>query len=275
MANIFTKNLISCSYAPTFGYNGFFAYNFAPMQMTMPTPMPFFNIGSSYIMPQQTSGNIFTRRMYRALYNTGGGSSPKINNTPQKTSETKSTADVKKVEKPKPKPKAKVQHKVTTPVSRDLRADFTNTAYQYMGFNEADGSSRIISKSGEWCADFIKYVINETYRDKGLTPPTSDLRIEPGLPHLRVENIKQWGIRHGNYLSVANKSNKAQTIAEKVKKGDIIILRENGASHTGFVTKVYSDGSFDSIEGNRDDRVKTAHYKASDPSLSGFVQLKS
>lgn len=274
MANIFTNNLICCSFAPTFGYNNnYFAYNFAPIQIRM--PIPFFNIGGGFIMGWQTSGNIFTRRMNRTLYHSGGGSRPRINNPTQKASETKSTAAAKEVEKSKRTTKPKVQNKVTKPVSHDLRADFTNTAYKYMGFNEADGSSRMISKSGEWCADFIKYVINESYREKGLIPPTSDLRIEPGMPHLRVENIKQWGIRHGNYLSVANKSNKAQTIAEKVKKGDIIILRENGASHTGFVTKVYADGSFDSIEGNRDDRVKTAHYTASDPSLSGFVQLKS
>ncbi len=88
MANIFTKNLICCSYAPTFGYNSYFTCGFAPMQMAM--PIPFFNIGGGFIMPQQTSGNIFTRRMNRALYYSGGGSSPRINNTPQKASETKS-----------------------------------------------------------------------------------------------------------------------------------------------------------------------------------------
>ena len=157
---------------------------------------------------------------------------------------------------------------------QDLRNDFVKTSKKYLGFNESDGSSKMISKSGEWCADFIKYVINESYRDKGLTPPTSDLRIEPGMPHLRVENIKQWGIKHDTYLPIAGKSNKAETIASKVKPGDVFILREN-ASHTGFVSKVYKDGSFDSIEGNRDDKVTTHHYQANDPTLSGFVQVRS
>ncbi|MCM1338620.1 MAG: CHAP domain-containing protein [Muribaculaceae bacterium] len=157
----------------------------------------------------------------------------------------------------------------------DLRADFLTTSRRYYGYNEADGSSRVISKSPEWCADFIKFVINKTYREKGLTPPTYDLQIEPGMPHLRVENIKQWGINNGTYLPVAGKGNKADIIRNKVKPGDVIILRENGASHTGFVTKVYADGSFDSIEGNRNDRVATAHYSAYNPSLSGFVQVRS
>lgn len=256
------------------GYNGFFACNYAPMPI-LPLQMPFINFGvGNYFPTAPSSGNIFTRRMNRALYSAYGGGGGHI--TTARTENTRKTdhpEKIKSVEKPKTKPK--VQPKVQKPVSRDLRKDFVNTAYKYMGFNEADGSSQMISKSGEWCADFIKYVINESYRNKGLTPPTSDLRIEPDMPHLRVENIKQWGIRHGTYLSVANKSNKVQTITENVKKGDIIILRENGASHTGFVTKVYADGSFDSIEGNRDDRVKTHHYQANDPKLSGFVQVRA
>jgi hypothetical protein len=165
---------------------------------------------------------------------------------------------------------------VSTPVKKtDLRSSFVTDAKKYLGYNEADGSSRKISKSGEWCADFIKYVINETYKEKGLTPPTSDLTIESGYPHLRVENIKQWGIKHNTYLSVVGKSNKDNVIANNVKAGDIMILRENKASHTGFVTKVYSDGSFDTIEGNRDDKVTTFHYNANESQLSGFVQVKS
>jgi len=78
------------------------------------------------------------------------------------------------------------------------------------------------------------------------------------------------------YLSVSGKSanNKAKEIAKHVKSGDILILRDNGASHTGFVTKVYADGSFDTIEGNRNDRVKTHHYgKDEFRDISGFVQV--
>jgi hypothetical protein len=56
-----------------------------------------------------------------------------------------------------------------------------------------------------------------------------------------------------------------------------LILRENGASHTGFVSKINKDGSFDTIEGNvttnGDDKVVKGHYSPSYKDISGFVQL--
>lgn len=182
-------------------------------------------------------------------------------------------AKTKPASKPQYKPAAANNTQKTH--QTDLRNSFINTSMKYMGYNEADGSSKKISQSKEWCADFVKYVINETYRNKGLTPPTADLKIEPGMPHLRVENIKQWGIKNGTYLSLENKQNKADTIKYNVKPGDIFIQRRNKASHTGFVTKVYTDGSFDTIEGNRDDKVSQYHYDANDSKLSGFVQVRS
>lgn len=231
-----------------FGYQKFFAPNVYTMNPFASNTYYERNIFGNRINKQQPVHNTLKTKTY---------SSNNISKTTQ-SSYIKSP----KIEKPKAREK------------QDLRNDFIQTSRKYLGFNEADGSSKMISKSGEWCADFIKYVINESYRDKGLTPPTSDLRIEPGMPHLRVENIKQWGIKHDTYLPIAGKSNKAQTIASKVKPGDVFILREN-ASHTGFVSKVYKDGSFDSIEGNRDDKVTTHHYQANDPMLSGFVQVRS
>ena len=52
-----------------------------------------------------------------------------------------------------------------------------------------------------------------------------------------------------------------------------MIQQSNGASHTGIVTKVYSDGSFDTIEGNTSDQCLARHYSASDAKLSGFVKI--
>jgi len=161
---------------------------------------------------------------------------------------------------------------INTSAKRDFRQDFVKTAKKYMGYNEADGSSRRISRSGEWCADFIKYVLDETYASKGLKTP-SGLHKEWDMPHLRVENIKNWGIKKGMYLDIAHQSNRAKTITDNVKVGDILILRENRASHTGFVTKIYPDGSFDTIEGNRNDKVSTGHYSANHRDISGFVQV--
>ena len=58
-----------------------------------------------------------------------------------------------------------------------------------------------------------------------------------------------------------------------IKKGDIVILNENGASHCGFVTEVNRDGSFKTIEGNRYDKVAEGTYGGNDPELSGFIRL--
>lgn len=164
----------------------------------------------------------------------------------------------------------KINNQVT--IQEDLRSEFLTTASQYMGCNEKDGSWRKISNSKEWCADFITHVVNETYNDHGY----SDLKgfnKKPNSPHMRVEEIKQWGIDNDKYLDVSKTSNEASSIKRNVEKGDIMILRENGASHTGFVQKVYSDGSFLALEGNRKDKVTTHKYQADDKRLSGFVQL--
>ncbi len=147
-------------------------------------------------------------------------------------------------------------------------------AFKYRKLNEADGSWRKISNSKEWCADFIYYVIDETYKEQGKQVPKGlEKALPAGQPHHRVEELKQWGIDNGKYFSIANKKNKGKLVAENVKIGDILILREDGASHTGFVTKVYPDGVFETIEGNRNDKVCRVRYSPNYHEISGFVQL--
>lgn len=167
------------------------------------------------------------------------------------------------------------KEEVTSPIkskasinSKDLKNSFTSNAMKYMGYNEKDGSSRKFSNSGEWCADFVTYVVKESYKEKGLKAPE-------WFGHHRTEILRQQAKEHDKYLCITNKTDRANTIKEKVHVGDIMILRENNASHTGFVSKIYKDGSFDTIEGNRDDKVSKGHYKANDPELSGFVQLSA
>lgn len=156
-----------------------------------------------------------------------------------------------------------------------LQEGLIKTAFKYRGLNEADGSWRQISNSKEWCADFIYHVIDETYKEQGKSVPKGlEKELPPGKPHHRVEELKQWGITNGKYIQTANKKNKGQLIAERVKPGDILILREDGASHTGFVTKVYPDGVFETIEGNRNDKVCRVRYSPNYHEISGFVQLR-
>ena len=71
-------------------------------------------------------------------------------------------------------------------------------------------------------------------------------------------------------------SNRAEFIAKNIKPGDIMIEKNHptqGKSHTGIVVKVYSDGSFDTVEGNSGNAVKKNHHKANSLTLSGFVTL--
>lgn len=155
-----------------------------------------------------------------------------------------------------------------------IREGMVKNALKYRGLNEADGSWRQISNSKEWCADFIYHVIDETYKEQGKPVPKGlENELPPGKPNHRVEELKQWGIDNGKFFQTANKKNKGKLIAENVKPGDILILREDGASHTGFVTKVYSDGVFETIEGNRNDKVCRVRYSPNYHEISGFVQL--
>lgn len=161
------------------------------------------------------------------------------------------------------KPTKPKEHK-----SNYIGINLANNAKQYLGYNEADGSSQKFSDSKEWCADFVSYVVKETYRAKGLTPPQ-------GFGNHRVEILKQWGIKNNKYYSLTDKTDKAKAIKNDIKIGDILILRENGASHTGFVSKINSDGSFEAIEGNRYDKVAIGKYSPNNPEISGFIQLTS
>lgn len=200
----------------------------------------------------------------------------KIGNTPietpntDKTTPTNKTNKSEKSNKPAQTKPTKTKHHVT---KGEFRNALLINAEKYLGYNEADGSSKKISLSGEWCADFIAFIIEETSRQKGIRPPKSLVELPYGEPNRRVEDIKQWGIRHGKFIETVNKSNKAEYISKNIKPGDILILRENGASHTGFVTKVYKNGYFDTIEGNREDKVTRFRYSPYYSDISGFVRV--
>lgn len=159
-----------------------------------------------------------------------------------------------------------INNTTTSKNNEQIGNNLALNARKYLGYNEADGSYKKFSNSTEWCADFVSYVVDETYKSKGLTPPT-------GFANPRVENLKNWGIKNNKYFSIADKNNKEKLIAENIKTGDILILRENNASHTGIVSKVNKDGTFEAIEGNRTDKVGIGKYRPDNSQISGFVQL--
>ena len=212
-------------------------------------------------------------------------SSPSVSPTKEKTqsektNDVKTTPEKTKSQKEDNSSKINSSQKANSQphkVKREptIREGMVKNALKYRGLNEADGSWRQISNSKEWCADFIYHVIDETYKQQGKSVPKGlEKELPPGKPHHRVEELKQWGIANNKYIQTANKKNKGQLIAERVKPGDILILREDGASHTGFVTKVYPDGVFETIEGNRNDKVCRVRYSPNYHEISGFVQLR-
>lgn len=212
-------------------------------------------------------------------------SSPSVSPTKEKSQsekndDVKTTPEKTKSQKEDNSSKINSSQKVNSQphkVKREptIREGMVKNALKYRGLNEADGSWRQISNSKEWCADFIYHVIDETYKQQGKSVPKGlEKELPPGKPHHRVEELKQWGIDNGKFFQTANKKNKGKLIAENVKPGDILILREDGASHTGFVTKVYSDGVFETIEGNRNDKVCRVRYSPNYHEISGFVQLR-
>ena len=122
--------------------------------------------------------------------------------------------------------------------------------------------------SQAWCADFVTSITKRAYEAKGMQVPS-------GCGSSAVAGLRSWGQSNNVYLDTASNSNKANAIAQNVKPGDIMIQERNGASHTGIVTKVYSDGSFDTVEGNSSDAVKARHYTADSSVLSGFVLMNA
>lgn len=201
-------------------------------------------------------------------------SSVKPSTPSDKSSKTGATNPIKESNSSKVDSLKKTSHANASLRKPTVREGLLSNAKKYIGINEADGSWRKISNHKEWCADYIYHVIDETYKQQGKTVPKGlEKELPPGKPNHRVEELKQWGIDNGKFFQTANKKNKGKLIAENVKPGDILILREDGASHTGFVTKVYSDGVFETIEGNRNDKVCRARYSPNYHEISGFVQL--
>lgn len=164
------------------------------------------------------------------------------------------------------------QQKINNETNKAFAKSIADNAENYIGYNEKDGSFHKFSNNTEWCADFVTYVVKESYQQKGR-------QIPKGFGSWRCENLKQWAINNHKFLQTAGRENKASLIAKNVKPGDIIILRENGASHTGIVKSVNKEtGEIGTIEGNVTasngvDSVVYNNYSPYNAEISGFIQL--
>lgn len=261
--------------------------------MSQPTILPFINFGGSSPLPNIGNSTTFGTPFSGGDINFGGsiwngtiGADP-FGNTPMPsvflpqsnsysraaditfsgTSATSQTTSSKKVD-------TKTSTNPTKHTSQALRNAFVKNAKKYIGYKESDGSYKRFSNSPEWCADFVSYVIKEAYEQQGLRAPK-------WFGNHRVENLRKQAIEHDKYLCITESKDRTKTVKARVHAGDIVIMREKDgntqASHTGIVTKVYPNGTFDTIEGNvtsdGDDRVVTMHYSPYHKDISGFVQL--
>ncbi len=151
--------------------------------------------------------------------------------------------------------------------STSLQLRLADTAKSYLGKVNSDAEGNRLFSGGTkqpWCADFVSHVTKETFGSK--LPSTFK-------SFSSVSGLRQWGENNGCYSEVPS-SGKADFIAQNVKVGDIMIEKDGGKSHTGIVTKVNSDGSFETVEGNCGNKVATQHYTANSPTLSGFISLE-
>lgn len=160
----------------------------------------------------------------------------------------------------------------------DLQRDLVNNSLAWVGKvnNDATGN-RLFSPGGKsqaWCADFVTYNTTKTFGSK-LPSDFGVFRDKNGQVYgpSAVSGLQGWAGDNNCYLDVTAASNKSQYIAQNVKPGDIMIEKRGGKSHTGIVTKVHSDGSFETVEGNTSNKVGKRKYSANSSTLSGFISL--
>ena len=157
-----------------------------------------------------------------------------------------------------------------------LQEKFFRTGLDYVGQVNNDLKGNELFSNGRdehWCADFVSTLAHKTFGSK----------LPKGFPDAKkggvaTMTIKSWGEKHDRYISVPQ-TNIGEYIAKNVKPGDILIMSREGGGHTGIVTKVNSDGSFETVEGNWKNSVRTVKR---DPKITqsggrhtllGFVQM--
>ncbi len=148
----------------------------------------------------------------------------------------------------------------------NLQLDLVNNAMSWVGKVNNDATGNRLFSGGvsqHWCADFVTWNTRKTFGSK----------LPSSFGSSSVAGLRDWGESNNCYIDTTAVSNKSDFIAQNVKPGDIMIEKRGGKSHTGIVTKVNSDGSFETVEGNTSNKVGTRKYSANSSTLSGFVSL--
>lgn len=155
-------------------------------------------------------------------------------------------------------------------MANDVGSGLVDLASKYMGINEKDGSYKMFTngRTESWCADFVTYVVKEYAKENGL-------KVASGFGSPAVSNLMSWAQKNGVFDNTSKMSNnqKLDYAKNNLSVGDVIIWKSNGASHTGIVKSIKSDGTFTTVEGNSSDQVKSNKKSIYDKSLTGFIKL--
>lgn len=191
-----------------------------------------------------------------------------------KTQKDKDVAEIDakiKIKETEQKEEAKQAGTKKGEAANDIGSGLVELASKYMGLNEGDGSYKLFTngRAEAWCADFVTYIVNEYANEQGL-------EVADGFGSPAVANLMSWAQNNGAFDNTSKMSNeeKMNYINNELSVGDIIIWKSNGASHTGIVKSINSDGTFTTIEGNSSDQVKSNAKSITDASLTGFIKLK-
>lgn len=154
-------------------------------------------------------------------------------------------------------------NKTSTPLLQQLAS--TAKSYEFKVNSDAEGN-RLFSggKEQAWCVDFVSFNTRKVF---GNRLPSSFVHFSS------VSALRDWGVNNNCYHKMPQ-AGRGEYIAQNVKVGDIMIEKDGGKSHTGIVTKIYDDGSFETIEGNCGNKVATQRHKPNSKTLSGFISLE-
>lgn len=150
-----------------------------------------------------------------------------------------------------------------------------STASKYIGYNENDDSYKKFTngRTEAWCADFVSTVVKETYKNEGKQLPA-------GFGSASVQGLQSWAKENKSYLDTSglNTSQKQAFIKKSVNVGDVIVWKQNGASHVAFVGEIGKDGTITTVEGNWGDKVTSRPVKLTGKygveNISGFISLR-
>jgi CHAP domain len=137
-------------------------------------------------------------------------------------------------------------------VRADLRANIVDIAKSELGYAEKPGNR---TKFGEWfgldgnpwCAMFVSWVYDQACQRSGIANPLAGLHGSKGF----ASTI--YGFARAKAKGLVIKP------TEPVLAGDVIVWAHTlTTGHTGAIVRVFSDGSFDVIEGNTSARDHTS-----------------